>query len=315
MNNLITIPDWITQAVKKNQSYLNPKSVEFFEKILELVPDFNGAFLQIPATTDVGILKSYDPKKIQQHLGIQTPHEFILLNVCELFHFQATYQLRELSISLLSSLAEGRFYVSAITTRALFEVVCINYYTFRRVEKQFKQCLELLKNATKTKSSSERSRLLTDYYQGTYEIFSKVFDANAASSINWSNYLQEEFNVKIESVQEVKKVHVNSAVEDLEKQSGLPLKNAYNVLSEFVHPNAGSKMLIVNTKQEHISLMDILTIGDNKSNTEAVLFYIDHMAESTYYAWTLALTLFNRGQELIAILDKLVPKGTSKNVH
>jgi hypothetical protein len=61
--------------------------------------------------------------------------------------------------------------------------------------------------------------------------------------------------------------------------------------------------------------MDILTIGDNKSNTEAVLFYIDHMAESTYYAWTLALTLFHRGQELIAILDKLVPKGTSKNVH
>jgi len=197
----------------------------------------------------------------------------------------------------------------------MLEVVCINYYTFRRAEKEFKQCLNLLKNAAKTKSQTERSKLLNSYYRGTYEIFSKVFDANAASSISWAEYLQDRFNVTIETTEDVKKIHVGTAIPDIEKQSGLPINNAYNVLSEFVHPNAGSKMLIVKTKKSRNPLMDALTIGENKENVEAALFYVDHLAESMYYAWTLSLTLFLRGQELIAVIDRLVPKGASRNVH
>ena len=315
MSDHSKFPAWITDAVNKNSDQISPKSKEFFEKLLELVPHFDQAFLSIPATLDVGVLKSYDPKEVQIHFGLESPHEFILLNVLELFHFQATYQLRELALSLIGALADGRFYVAALINRAMLEVVCVNYYTFRRAEKQFKQCVDLLKNAAKTKSQTERSRLVNDYYQGTYEIFSKVFDANAASSISWSDYLQDRFNVKIETGEDVKKIHVGTAIPDIEKQSGLPINNSYNVLSEFVHPNSGSKMLIVKTKQSRYPLMDALTIGENKENVEAALFYVDHLAESMYYAWTLSLTLSHRGQELIAILDRLVPKGASRNVH
>lgn len=315
MSDLTLFPAWITEAVNKNAVKVNPKSKEFFEKLIELVPHFDQAFLSMPSTSDIGVLKSFDPTEVQRHFGLESPQEFILLNVIELFHFQATYQLRELALSLLSALSEGRFYVAAITSRAMLEVVCVNYYTFRRAEKQFQQCVELLKNAAKTKSSIERARLLTSYYQGNYEIFSKVFDANAASSISWSKYMQERFNVTIESGEDVKKVHVSTAIPDIEKKSGLPLSNAYNVLSEFVHPNAGSKMLTVNTKQSRYPLMDALTIGENKGNAEAALFYVDHLAESMFYTWTLALTLFHRGQDLIAAIDSLVPTGASRNVH
>jgi hypothetical protein len=308
-------PAWIAEAVKNNSGQLNAKSKGFFDQLIELAPHFDNAFLSIPATSEIGILNSYDPKEVQKAFGLNSPHEFILLNVCETMHFQATYQLRELGLSLLNALTEGRFYVSAITSRAMLEVVCVNYYTFRRVETQLKQCLELLRKASKTKSTAERSRLMQSYYQGAYEILSKVFDANIASSINWSDYLRDKFNITIESSKEVKKVHVNTAIQDLEKQSGLPLWDAYNVLSEFIHPNAGSKMLIVNTKRARLPLMDALTIGENKGNVEAALFYVDHLAESMLYAWTLALTFFDRGQELIAVLDGLVPEGASKNVH
>ena len=315
MSDLTKFPAWITEAFNNNAEKVNPKSREFFEKLLKLVPHFDQAFLSIPATSDVGVLKNFDPKEVQKQLGLESPHEFILLNVIELFHFQATYQLRELTLSLLSAMSEGRFYVAAITSRAMLEVVCINYYTFRRAEKQFEQCLELLKNAAKTKSSKERARLLSSYYQGTYEIFSKVFDANAASSISWPEYMQEKFNVTVETGELVKKVHVSTAIPDIEKKSGLPLSNAYKILSEFVHPNAGSKMLIVNTKQSRYPLMDSLTIGENKGNAEAAFFYVDHLAESMFYTWTLALTLFHRGQDLIAAIDSLVPTGASRNVH
>lgn len=66
-------------------------------------------------------------------------------------------------------------------------------------------------------------------------------------------------------------------------------------------------MLVVNTKLAHDPLMDALRIGDNKANAEAALFYIDHVSESMFYTWTLALTLFDRGQKLISDLDGLVP--------
>lgn len=315
MSDPTKFPAWITEAVNKNAGKVNPKSREFFQKLLALVPHFDQAFLSIPATSDIGVLKSLDPKEVQRHFGLESPHEFILLNVIELFHFQATYQLRELALSLLSALSEGRFYVAAIISRAMLEVVCVNYYTFRRVEKQFEQCVELLKNAVKTKSSTERGRLLNSYYQGTYEIFSKTFEANTASSMSWSNYMRERFNISIETGEDMKKVHVSTAIPDIEKRSGLPLNNAYNVLSEFVHPNAGSKMLTVNTKQSRYPLMDALTIGENKGNAEAALFYVDHLAESMFYTWTLALTLVHRGQDLIAAIDSLVPTGASRNVH
>jgi hypothetical protein len=308
-------PAWVAEAVNNNSGQLNPKSKEFFDKLLELVPHFDQAFLSIPATSDIGILKSYDPKEVQIAFGLDSPHEFILLNVCETMHFQATYQLRELGVSLLHELTEGRFYVAAMISRAMLEVVCVNYYTFRRVETQLKQCLALLRKASKTKSTVERSRLIQSYYQGTFEIFSKVFGANVSSSINWSDYLRDRFEITIEASEKVNKLNVKTAIEDLEKPSGLPLWDAYSVLSEFVHPNAGSKMLIVNTKQPRLPSMDSLTIGANKGNVEAALFYVDHLAEGMFYAWTLALTLFHRGQKLIGVLDRLVPKGASRNVH
>jgi hypothetical protein len=74
-------------------------------------------------------------------------------------------------------------------------------------------------------------------------------------------------------------------------------------------------MLIVNTKNTRDEMMDALTIGENKDNSEAVLFFVDHLAESLYYTLTLALTLFDRSQELIAVLDRLVPDKASKTGH
>ena len=315
MSRSPAFPAWIVKTVENNSDQINPKSREFFEKLLELVPHFDRAFLSIPATCDIGILKSYDPNEVQRHFELESPIEFIMLNAFELFHFQTTYQLRELSISLLSELTEGRFYVSAITSRSMLEVVCTNYYTFRRADNKFKQCLEIISNAANTKSTNEKSRLASRYHREAYEFFSTIFDANTGSSIDWSKYMQNRFNQNIKAGEQVKKVHVNTAIEDIAKQSGFPLQGAYNVLSEFVHPNAGSKMLIIKTKQSRYPLMDALTIGDNKENSEAALFYIDHVAESMFYTWTLALTLFHRSQKLIAVLDELVPKGSSRNVH
>lgn len=302
-------PVWIKEAVKGNRDQMDPKSREFFEKLLELIPHFDQAFFKIPESADLGILKTFDPGEVANQAPTKSPIEFVLLSVFEQFHFEFIYSTREVALALLSSMYEGRFYVSALTTRAMLEIVCVNYFTFSKVEQQVRSCIERLKKAAKTRSKVEKSRLLKEYVEGAYRIFSLLFDANAASSISWPTYMNERFNGRMSTETSVKKINTKEAIDDLEKKSRLPVGFTYDLLSEFVHPNAGSKMLIITTRKRHSQILDRVTIGSNKNNPEAVLFYFDHLAEGTYYTFTLALTLFDRGQKLVSKLDVLANCG------
>jgi hypothetical protein len=315
MKNNNEFPEWIVNTFNQNQDQLSPRSKEFFEKILENFPHFDQSFLSIPSTTAIGVLKSYDPAQVANQYGFKSSIEFILLNIFESFHFQTIYQLRELGASFFAALSEGRFYVSALLIRSMLEVVSVNYYTLIKVENKLRQNLAYLKSATKTKSVSEKEKLLQIYYQGTYEIFSRLFDANTATSIDWQKNLQDKFGFTVSKSEKRKIIHVHDGIKDLAKASGLPLWEAYSNLSEFVHPNVGSKMLIVNTKHEHDPYMDAITLGENNSNSEAALFFIDYMAESIFYTLTLALTLSDRGQKIIVLLDNMVKEEGSKTVH
>ena len=160
MSDSTQFPEWIADAVRQQGSSLKPSSRDFFHKAMELFPNFDAAFLSIPPKSTIGVLRDHDPAVVQAHYGLESPTNFVLLSVCELFHFQTTYQLREIGLSLLSALREGRFYVAALTTRSFFEVVCVSYYTFHRTEASFKRCVKHLDDAARTKSAQERRRNL-----------------------------------------------------------------------------------------------------------------------------------------------------------
>jgi hypothetical protein len=315
MTEPIAFPGWILKSIDENQDQLNPQSFGFFNKFVELFPDFDKSFLSIPATLEVGVLTSLDPGQIQKSLGIRSPLEFIILNTAELMHFHFVYQMRELGQSLLESLHEGRFFVAAIQSRAMLEVVCTNHYAFVRAEAKMTKSFAFLLEAARTRSEEEKSRLLKDYYAGTYEVFSGMFDFNRKSSINWSDYLKDKFGAQGHSVDQQKMINVITAIEDVGKKSKLPLNETYRILSEFVHPNFGSKMLIINTRKQHHPLMDAIKMGDNVNNTEAALFYFDHLAEGSYYSWTLALSLFHRSQDFISKLRQLCGLERSQPLH
>ena len=315
MTEPITFPGWILKSIEENQDQLNPKSLGFFKKFVELFPDFDKSFLSIPATLEVGVLTSLDPSEIQKSLGISSPLEFIILNTAELMHFHFVYQMRELGQTLLDSLHQGKFFVAAIQSRAMLEVVCTNYYAFVGAEAKMKKSSAFLLEAARTRSEKEKSRLLKDYYAGIHEVFSGMFDSNRKSSINWSDYLKDKFGTQGHSDDQPKKINVLTAIEEVGKKSKLPLRETYHILSEFVHPNVGSKMLIINTKKQRHPLMDTLKMGDNVNNSEAALFYFDHLAEGSYYSWTLALSLFHRSQDFISKLSQLCGLERSQFLH
>jgi hypothetical protein len=314
MSGLQILPEWIVHSVAESEGFSNTRSNEFFVKTLEMSSHFDKAYLSIPDSSDLGVLRSTAPNDIHRHYRINSPREFILLNVFETFHYQAIYQVRELSLALIDALNLGRFFVAAIINRSLFEVIAINYFTFRRVESHSAECFDILLSASKTRSSREKAAQLERYGKKTFEIATLLFDANAATSIDWKDYLQK-FGVAIETQEISRKLNVLTAIQDLQKASKLPLEDIYKIMCEFVHPNAGSKMLIVNTRTAHDDLMYRLTVGDNRGNSEAALFYVDHMAEAMYYTITLAMTLFNRSQDLAEKFAKLVEKNSSETRH
>ena len=305
-------PIWFDNAINSDGGNLRPAAKEFYKKILGLMPHLRTCYLEIPPQTEIGVLKSYQPDVVESYYeNKESVIEFIIFNIFEQFHFNSRYQIRELLLSLFSAIENGNFYTAAIINRAALEVICVNYFTFRRVENNFDKSLNRIEQAQKTSLETVRDKLITEYFQATYDIFSLLFDSNNATSINWQEYYKK-LGIDTGASAQSKKIHVNSVIEDVAKASKLPLVATYEIFSEFVHPNVGSKMLIVVTKSQHDKMMDKLTIGNNKNNSEAVLFYAEHFAEGMYYTLTLALSLVERSQRVLDMMEKLVPVSADK---
>ena len=307
------LPGWIVDAIRQNDHLLRPKSKDSFENICEIWPHFASSHLDIPENSELGVLRTYSLAELSKQYDTPMLREFLLLNVCEQMHYFSIYQIRELGLSLTESLEKGHFYAAGITTRALLEVVCVNYWSFRRIDDLFRQCFKWMQVAAKTRSSIEQDKLLKKYSENLYKIASLAYDANTSTSLDWATYLKQ-FGASLTS-NPPSKVNVHEAIKDIGEKSKLPLNDTYHVLSEFVHPNAGSKMLIINTKRSHLEFMDAVKIGNNQNNAEAALFFVDHISEGLYYSLTLSLTLSDRFSRLLNILNGLVSSSSNKNYH
>jgi hypothetical protein len=306
-------PEWIVSVASKNHTSINKESYDYFEKIKELYPHFATFYIYIPSNIELGVLNSHKPAEVSNYYQKDGPLEFIVFNVYETFHFVFIYQIRELSQIMQDCLENGKFFGAAIMNRSIFELVCTTYYTFRRVESKFSECIEVLKKLVKTKSAVEKETLKKQYFEKLYEIYSALNRGNTASSIDWQKHMQK-FGLTNSEKIEVEKIHINKVIEDIERVSKLPISRIYGLMSEFVHPNYGSKALIIKTSSKHDELMDKLTIGDNKNNEEAALFYIDQCSEGLYITLTLAVYIVDRSNKLLSALDQFTESG-KKTLH
>jgi hypothetical protein len=306
-------PDWITAVAAKNRASINKESQDYFDKVKELYPHFVSAYIDIPSHVELGVLKSHNLAEVSDYIQKDGPLEFIIFNIYETFHFVFVYQIRELSLIMQDCLESGKFFGAAIINRSIFELVCTNYYTFRRVESKFSECIEVIKKLARTKSAVEKETLKKQYFEKLGEIYAVLHRGNTASSINWQEHMQK-FGLAKSEDSDVERIHISTAIEDIQKQSKMPLQKIYGLMSEFVHPNYGSKTLIIKTSSKHNELMDKLTIGENQNNGEAALFYIDQCSEGLYTTLTLAMSLINRSVRLLSALDQFTEIG-KKTLH
>ena len=86
-------------------------------------------------------------------------------------------------------------------------------------------------------------------------------------------------------------------------------------MSEFAHPNFGSKTMVINTRRPHQKYMDIVVLGDNGGNAEAALNFIDQFSESLYYTLTLACSLHERSVKFLDAIFKFIPDPDNRKLH
>ena len=293
-------PEWIMREARENSASLNVASLEFLEKVAELYPNFGATYIIALPQADLEAVSTYDFDQLQSIYPDRYPILVILRSEYEQFYFIICYQVRELSISFAKSLTDGDFYASAILARSVLEICSCAHYTLRRLQSKFVEISKVAMNLARTKSPSHIAAGRKDLLKKMYEAFEYLHRANRPSNFPWADHL-ERFGVKINEDSFEKALHTNDCIKDISKASKLPIENCYSILSEFVHPNFGSKTLLVGSRQPINEAMDRLKIG-SVSREEKCLWFIDHLSESLYYTVSLALTFHQRGGILYNVI-------------
>jgi len=290
------LPHWMVQEARKNSGSLNAASLSFFDKLAEFYPHFDARYVAAPARADLEALSTYDLDQIAALYPGADPRLVILRSEYEQFYFITCYQVRELAIAFARALAAGDFYVGAILARSILEISSCAHYILRRLQSKFVEISNVATSYAKTKSADHSEKLRTEFLTKIYEAFSHLHRANTASSFPWSEHF-ERLGVKLNEASFGKVLHTQTCIEDVSKAYKLPIESSYATLSEFVHPNFGSKTLLVGSRKPINTAMDKLKIG-SVNREEKCLWFIDHISEPLYHTLNLALTFHQHGGDL-----------------
>lgn len=296
------IPQWIADHAAESKNDFETEANNFFKKIMELSDSFEENFLKIPPEMTIYKIEMTDPASVSK-ISRENENPAVLMynNLAEQCNFYFLYQVNELSKSLVHSLREGMFYSSNIIIRSIFEVSCYYTYFFDKSEEEFKKSLKHLHSAGNTKSKSERSRQYINFIRCIIDASNNFADSINSSSKNSKVHGEREFL----SEDAKKRTHIHDCIRHVEKKSKLKLWSSYEILSEFCHPNLGSRTFIIDPVNTIDPLVKTFQIGNNKSLSSAIWF-LNNISEGFYYTLTLSLSLNARFLKMRTILKDIL---------
>jgi len=292
------IPSEIYKILEDNKNLLLNKTMESVDKIKSLenaVADFNK---KASDTAELGYLHTYDLKKLAKLSG-NKPFEFVIFNTFENLYFNTLLQIKQLLGSYEAALSQGNYYTSVVLLRSWLEVIAFSYYPLFYAKNKITDISKIAQNLSKTKSENERKRLTAEYAKLSYEIFSKAFDSFNSRSPDFLANLSQQLNYSFQGAPEAKRVHINDPIRALEKETGFPIESLYSLLSDFSHPNTGSRMLMMETLHNTNGILSKAVLRSTGVSTEATLFYFGVFSDSLIHILNLTLTYPNRYGEFL----------------
>lgn len=289
-------PNWILEAARTHTTQLNATSLGFLEQVAELYPHFDKGYVNAPPLAELTVLSSYNLDRIYAYYPDADPRLLILRSAYEQFFFITGYQIRELAIPFARSFESGEFYAAAILIRSILEISSCAHYILRRLQTKFVELSKTSASLVASKSADHIAKMHKEFATKLYEAFSYLQRANTASAFPWAEHLQR-FGIELSDPSFGKALNTKSCIEDIAGAYKQPFNVCYDVLSEFVHPNFGSKTLLIGTREPVNDVTDRLKIGASNRD-EKCLWFVDHLSESLLHTIKLALTFHQNGAGL-----------------
>lgn len=299
------IPAYIKRTLSEKSSYLHESTIKNFIEIELREKHVYETIINAPSEVKLGYLTSCSPEEVASISG-NRPFEFLIFNYYENIYFNAFLQIKRLTRNFSENLEERDYYSSAIILRAWLEVVISAYYPLIKSEKLIGECIQILNSLAKTKSEHEQLRLNKRYAEITYQIFSNGFDFFHSCSADFNHNLLAKFKVDTSAFPKTKKIHINDTITVIEKESKLPIKSIYSLLSDFCHPNSGSRMLMMETLEDGVGILQEAILSSQPNSEEASLFYLDTFSEAILLNLNLSLTLPERYKRFLDFWFELV---------
>jgi hypothetical protein len=306
------IPKEIYRILEENRIFLSERSKEIVQKLSSLEIELENFNSKVPEKIELGYLHTYDPAKLAL-LSDQKPFEFAIFNTFENLYFNSLLQIKQLLGAYEAALSQGNYYTSVVLLRSWIEVIAFSYYPLFCAQKKIPEVINVVKSLVKTKSESEKKRLTIEYAKLSHAIFSKGLDSFNSRSPDFLENLSKQIDYSIEGGQEAKRVHINDTIRELEKESKFPIESLYSLLSDFSHPNTGSRMLMMETLENSNGIMSKAVLRSTGISKEATLFYFDVFSESILHIFNLTLTYPHRYGDFLDYWYSILESSPSKH--
>jgi len=292
------IPNHIKRTLSAKASYLHKSTLETVKEIELREKPVYEIIVNAPDEAKLGYLTSCDTQEVALISG-DRPFEFLIFNVYENIYFNAFFQIKQLIRNFSRNLEERDYYTSVVTLRAWLEVVSFSYYPLIKSEKLVDEYIQIIGSLAKTKSKTEKLRLKQRYAEISHRIFSYGFDSFHSCSEDFNDNLLDKFKIDTETLPERKKIHINNTNRLVEKESNLPIESIYSLLSDFSHPNTGSRMLMMESLETGVGILQKATVSSKSSLEEATLFYLDMFSDAILVNLNLSLTFPKRYKKFL----------------
>ena len=309
----------ISNKVKKlfNASGMtsNPGLLKTLQDIQNLSDDLDILVFDQPDQFKIGYLTTYNLEEVKKFSN-GLPREFINFNLFENLYFITFTQIKQLLELYQSLLKDEKYYSSVIVLRSLLEVVAFTSYPLSKAESIMPEIGKVIKSAIKTKSQNEKSRLSLKYSENLHLMFESVYDAFHSGGDFLTKNMSAKYGIDTSSVGPQKTVHIHDALKKISKLSKQPVWELYNMLSQYTHPNIGSRLLMMETSAKHFPGMDRVIVSSSNKSKEGSIYYYEQFAEGLLLTLQLTLALTQRYAKFLNSLNSLFEysKGTEGNV-
>ena len=246
------LPKWIINQSDDLKKSLTPQNQLAFDNIVQKMRELWSMHQCMPSEFHIAEVYNVNPRDMQKLFSDPVR---ALMFACEFtiatFHFSHISKNKSYLIGLKSALNENNYLVSMACLRGILEELAHYGYFARRLQ-QRRRVLDKTSNPPKKKGQAY-VKWFEKLSGELMEIVTLMRRAVHGSDYDWSSWFKNIYSehgvlISEDETSEIKKLHINDCLRDLEKKTKSPIVAYYDLLSEMVHPNRGSQMLVIDSR-------------------------------------------------------------------